>query len=245
MDLGLRGKRVLVTGAGKGIGRAICESLHTVHGAQVVALSRDSNDLVSLAEACPGTEIIVCDLENIQDIEKAVEQAGRVDCLVNNAGIANLESFLELRIDSWNRVMNVNLRAVMLLSQLVARQMVSKNIQGAIVNISSVGSSRAIQDHTSYCTSKAGLDMLTKMMALELGQYNIRVNAVNPTVILTSMGKFAWSDPVKSAPLLDRIPLHRFAEVAECVDLVLFLLSDKASMVNGAHIPLDGGFSVS
>merc|ERR1712224_332228 len=112
---------------------------------------------------------------------------------------------------------------------------------GAIVNVSSQASMVALPMHTSYCTSKAGLDMLTKMTALELGQHGIRCNAVNPTVVMTEMGRQNWGSEEKAAPMLNRIPLRRFAEVEEVVDPVLYLLSKSSGMVNGAVLPIEGG----
>ncbi|CAI8054182.1 L-xylulose reductase [Geodia barretti] len=109
--------------------------------------------------------------------------------------------------------MSVNLKAPVFLSQYVARGMVERGDGGAIVNVSSVASSVALTDHLAYCTSKAGMDMATKVMALELGPHKIRVNAVNPTVVMTDMGKMAWSDPVKSSNAMTQIPLGRFAGI--------------------------------
>jgi len=111
--------------------------------------------------------------------------------------------------------------------------------------VSSQASMVALKDHTSYCTSKGGLDQLTRMMALELGPHNIRVNAVNPTVVLTAMGQINWSDPKKSGPMLQKIPMNRFAKTREVSEAIAYLLSDKSSMVNGVMLPVDGGFLAS
>jgi L-xylulose reductase len=99
-----------------------------------------------------------------------------------------------------------------------------------------------LRDHAAYCASKAGLDQLTAVMAVELGEYGIRVNSVNPTVVLTEMGKRAWSDPAKGGPMLARIPLGRFAECEDIASVVCFLLSDAGGMLNGLALPIDGGF---
>jgi NAD(P)-dependent dehydrogenase (short-subunit alcohol dehydrogenase family) len=101
---------------------------------------------------------------------------------------------------------------------------------------------QALENHAAYCASKAGLDQLTKVMAVELGKHGIRVNSVNPTVVLTEMGKRAWSDPAKGGPMLQRIPLGRFAECEDIASVVCFLLSDAAAMLNGLALPIDGGF---
>lgn len=242
MQIDFSGKRALVTGAGKGIGRQIAKQLHDC-GAEVVALSRTQDDLDALAEEIPCKTIAV-DLADAEATVKAAEEAGAIDLLVNNAGIAILESFLETSVEAFDKSMAVNVRAVMQVSQVVARGMIERGTGGVIVNVSSQSSMRAVQDHTSYCTSKGGLDQLTRMMALELGPQGIRVNSVHPTVVMTPMGKRAWSAPEKSGPMLARIPLDRFAEPYEVADAVIYLLSDHASMIHGTLLPIDGGFYV-
>eukprot|EP00759_Apiculatamorpha_spiralis_P049608 PhF_6_TR4428/c0_g1_i4/m.5993/K03331/DCXR; L-xylulose reductase len=120
--------------------------------------------------------------------------------------------------------------------------MVSRRVRGSIVNVSSQASMIGLQDHTAYCSSKGALDQLTRCMALELGCHGIRVNAVNPTVVLTEMGILNWSDPAKAGPMLGAIPLHKFASSEDVSHVVLFLLSEKAGMVNGSVLPVDGGY---
>lgn len=112
----------------------------------------------------------------------------------------------------------------------------------SIVNVSSLAAVSAFQGHAVYSASKASVDMLTKSMALEFGPRKIRVNSVNPTVILTKMGLDNWSDPIKSKPLLDKIPLHRFGQVNEVVEPIIYLLSNKSSFINGSCLLIDGGF---
>ena len=125
---------------------------------------------------------------------------------------------------------------------IYAQGMVKRGEGGAIVNVSSQASMVALAEHTSYCVSKGGVDQLTRVMALELGPHNIRVNAVNPTVTLTDMAKLAWSDPAKSGPMLAKIPLGKFAQPGDVANTVAYLLSDQADMIHGAMIPIDGGF---
>uniref|UniRef100_A0A8D2NC36 Dicarbonyl and L-xylulose reductase n=1 Tax=Zonotrichia albicollis TaxID=44394 RepID=A0A8D2NC36_ZONAL len=130
-------------------------------------------------------------------------------------------------------------------SQIVARQMIAQGVPGAIVNVSSQASKRALKDHAVYCSTKSALDMLSKVMAMELGPHKIRVNTVNPTVVMTDMGRINWSDPQKSAAMINRIPLGKFAEVDDVVNSILFLLSDKSAMTTGSSLMIDGGFLVS
>lgn len=125
------------------------------------------------------------------------------------------------------------------------KKLIASGKGGSIVNISSQASMSALKDHLAYGLSKAALDQVTRIYALELGPHNIRVNSVNPTVTMTDMAKVGWSDPVKAANMLSKIPLGRFAEPQEVVDTVLFLLSDKANMINGVILPIDGGYMAS
>ncbi|CAG0899456.1 unnamed protein product [Darwinula stevensoni] len=238
------GRSALVTGSGKGIGRAITKQLHIL-GAQVYAISRTQSDLESLASECPGILTYCLDLSDWKKTEDVVKTLPPLDCLVNNAGVTSLESFLETKAESFERVMKTNVQSVLNVSQVVAKHMIKRGAHGSIVNVSSVASTRALNLHTSYCASKAALDSLTRSMALELGPHKIRVNSVNPTVVMTDMGKLAWSDPDKSEPILNRIPLGKFVEVEDVVNAILFLLSDRSSMINGVHLPIEGGLFVS
>ncbi|VDD95028.1 unnamed protein product [Enterobius vermicularis] len=136
----------------------------------------------------------------------------------------------------------VNLRGSLVISQIVVKRMIAHKIHGVIVNVSSQASLKPFESHTCYCASKAALDMATKVMATELGNHSIRINCVNPTVVLTDMGKRAWSDPEKSKCVLSRTPLKRVAEVDDVVNAVLFLLSEKSSMTTGSILPVDGGY---
>jgi NAD(P)-dependent dehydrogenase (short-subunit alcohol dehydrogenase family) len=138
--------------------------------------------------------------------------------------------------------MAINLRAVLVVSQIVAKGMIERGVPGSIVNISSMSSFQALPDHAAYAASKAGLDQLSKVMAVELGPHRIRVNSINPTVVMTEMGKRAWTDPNKGGPMLGRIPLQRFAECEDIASVVCFVLSDAAGMLNGLALRVDGGF---
>jgi len=191
--------------------------------------------------------LICADLSVKSDLTKVIEDcvALKVDMLVNNAGVAKVGKFLEVSYEDLRYVHATNFDAVFLLSQGVAKYWVENDIRGNIVNISSSASLRVLDEHSSYCTSKCALDALTKCMALELGSYGIRVNSVHPAVVLTPMGISVWqNNPTRSKPFLERIPMHRFVEIQEVTKVVMFLLSDEASMINGALLPIDGGLSV-
>lgn len=236
------GKSVVVTGAGKGIGRAIAVML-AARGAAVVALSRSAEDLASLA-AETGCRTIAVDLADADATRTAALSAMPADYLVNCAGFTILESVLDIRMGSFDSLMAVNTRAPLIMIQEYARDRIARGLGGAIVNVSSNSSTKGFADHAAYCASKGALDAMSRAMANELGRHGIRVNCVNPAITLTAMARQAWSDPVKSAPMLSRMPLGRFIEPEEVAEVVLFLLSDAASMVNGVSLPIDSGFAV-
>ncbi len=235
------GRRALVTGAGKGIGRVVATML-AARGAEVVALGRTAADLDGLAAEI-GCRTVVADVGDAEQAAAAVAAALPLDLLVNNAGISILEPALEATAAAFDAVLRVNTWAPLRLAQVVAADLIARGRPGAIVNVSSMASSRGLALHAAYCASKAGLDALTRVLAIELGAHGIRVNSVNPTVTLTPMAQRAWSDPARSAPMLARIPLGRFVEPEEVARTVCFLLGDDAAMVNGACLEVDGGFS--
>ncbi|MGQ9665485.1 MAG: SDR family oxidoreductase [bacterium] len=238
--MSFNGKRTLITGGGRGIGREIALLLNKL-GAQIFIIDRIQEDLDSLKKEIDCTTINA-DLLDPSSAKKAAEKALPIDLLVNCAGVVILEPFLETTIKNFDETMNVNVRAMMIVSQVVAKNMIERKSGGAIVNISSIANEVAFQDHTTYCISKGGVDQLTRCMALELGPHNIRTNAVAPAMTMTPMGKKAWSDPKKREPMLAKIPLGRFNEPIDVANVVAFLLSDMASMVNGAILFVDGGF---
>jgi len=236
------GKRALVSGGAAGIGREIVNVLLS-RGAQVVVVDRSKDDLATV-KAETGCETILADVGDADQARKAAEKALPVDLLVNCAGVVNLQPFLETTVANFDETLNVNTRAGMIIGQVVARDMIRRKSKGAIVNISSIANERAFQDHTTYCVSKGGVDQLTRCMAMELGGYGIRTNAVAPVMTMTAMGRKAWSDPAKAKPMLEKIPMGRFNEPVDVANAVVMLLSDEAAMVNGSVLPVDGGFLI-
>jgi len=241
MNYNFSGKRALITGAGRGLGRDLCFLLSKL-GAEVIAISKDERGLISLKQEGGCSTYIAANLADANEARQAAEKAGDIDLLVNNAGVAALDHFLDVKVEDFDLLVNVNVRAVMVISQVIAKNMISRGVKGSIVNVSSQASSTALPLHATYCATKGALDQMTRVMALELGKYGIRANCINPTVVLTEMGKLAWSDPDKAKPMLDRIPLNRFANPNEISEPVCFLLSDYSSMINGITLPIDGGF---
>ncbi|CAN7726811.1 SDR family oxidoreductase [Rhizobium sp. LjRoot258] len=240
--MNLNGKTVIVTGAGKGIGRATAQLL-VERGAQVVALTRSAADVESLQQEL-GCRAIQVDLADAKATREAAIAALPADFLINCAGTTELQPFLETTVEAFDHLYAVNTRAPMIVAQEYARSLINDGRKGAIVNVSSVASFVGIPDHAAYCASKGGLDGLTRVMARELAPLGIRANGVHPTVTLTPMAVKAWSDPEKAAGMLNRIPVGRFAESSDIAEVILFLLSDEAAMVNGVSMPVDGGYMI-
>ncbi|KAK3581450.1 hypothetical protein CHS0354_031774 [Potamilus streckersoni] len=268
MEIRFDGKRALVTGSGKGIGREIIKKLAKC-GAECIALSRTQEDLDSLkTEVCesvfmtlalgvPGIQTIRVDLADWTETRQAIESLGQIDLLVNNAAAFLMCPFLDTSEEEIDRIFDVNFKGVFNVSQVVARGMIERGNGGAIVNVSSNASMIGIKTLASYCSSKGALDSLTRVMATELGPHKIRVNSVNPAVVNAGMGIAYVSDPKNAENFLPRIPLGKY--VGQCENMILyipcvsesedvanavsFLLSDKAGSVNGICMLVDGGLA--
>ena len=230
-----------MTGAGAGIGRAVAKALVNA-GATTYALGRTLTSLQSLQEEVPEIEIIHVDLQDWDETRHKVEALEYIDLLVNNAAVYFPAPFLETTRDNFQDTMDVNVKSVVNVSQIIGKGMVKRGKGGSIVNISSQVSLAAMAGFASYCTSKAALDSLSRVMAVELGPWQVRVNSVNPTVVLTEKMKNIMLNSKYADRILDRIPQGKFAHVKDVVYPVLYLLSDKADMISGITLPVDGGF---
>ncbi|MBX2804673.1 MAG: SDR family oxidoreductase [Hyphomicrobiales bacterium] len=238
--MSFEGKTILITGAGKGIGRETARLL-AEKGAKITALSRTQSDLDSLKSDI-GAAGIAVDLADADAARNAVKTALPADFLVNCAGINILQPFLDVTVAAFDQVHAVNVRAALIVAQEYARRRIAGGGGGAIVNVSSMSSFVGFADHASYCASKGALDAMSRVMANELGPHGIRVNCINPIITMTELAAQAWSDPVKSNPVLSRIPIGRFAQVRDIAEIIAFLLGDESAMMNGLAIPVDGGF---
>lgn len=240
MTATFEGRSVIITGAGKGIGRA-CALEMAKRGAKIVAIARTQSDLDSL-QALTDCHPIIADLANNSAARAAMKEAGTCDYLINCAGTNVLESLLDMSDEGYEAVMGINLRAALICAQAFAKARIAAGGGGAMLNVSSIAAHRGFAEHLCYAASKAGLEGATRVMAKELGAHCIRVNAVAPTVTMTELAGAAWSDPAKKDPMVVRHPVERFAEVEEVAKSIIMLLGDDAPMITGAVLPIDGGF---
>lgn len=236
----------LITGAGRGIGLATARRF-LGEGWRVALIELDAETLATgmAALAAPeATLALACDVSDPAQVRDAVGRAaahfGRVDALVNNAGIAVFKPMLETTLEEWNRVLAVNLTGPFLMTQAVAPVM-AEGGGGAIVNITSISGLRASSLRAAYGTSKAGLAHLTQQQAVELAGLGIRVNAVAPGPVETAMAK-AVHTPAIRADYHAAIPLNRYGLESELADAIYFLCSERASYITGQVLAVDGGF---
>lgn len=253
VSFGLRGRVCIVSGAAQGIGEACARRLAR-EGAQVVLADIDDTRGRALAQELQGT-FVHCDVGDKAQVDTLVAKAmldhGRIDVLVNNAGIFKAADFLDVTEADFDAVLRVNLKGSFLLGQAVAREMVRNPVRaaapegaarGAIVNMSSVNGVLAIPNIASYNVSKGGINQLTRVMALALAEHGIRVNAVAPGTIATELAARAvlTSEEAKKKIMM-RTPLKRLGQPSEVADVVAWLASDAASYVTGEIVVVDGG----
>jgi len=243
-SIDFQGRRVLVTGAGRGIGRAIVDFLNECN-AKICAVDLEQETLNKLKQDIPTADTLCVNLTDWNATESILNEyleTHEVHHLVNNAGVTRLASIGKIPQADIDFVYNVNVKSLINVTQCVVNQMIKKKIQGSIVSLSSQAGIIALQDHLVYCATKGGVNTMTKVMALELGQHNIRSNCVCPTVTNTAMSVQAWGEGDLANEFRAKIPLRRFAEPIEIAQPIAFLLSDLASMITGAVIPIDGGY---
>jgi glucose 1-dehydrogenase len=250
----LDGKVAIVTGASQGIGRA-CAVRLAKEGAKVAVCDVNADGGAEVAKAIVadgGQAVFVrCDVAKAEDVAAALAATlkayGRVDVLVNNAGILDDAPFLDLSVEELDRVLGVNLRGAFLMAQAAARQMVAQGAAaaggsaGAIVNMSSINEKFGLPDHVAYSISKGGISQLTRAMAVALAPHGIRVNAVGPGTIDTPILAGVIKDKAFRTKVLSRTPLGRFGRPEEIAAVVAWLASDESSYVTGTTVFADGG----
>lgn len=243
-------KVAVITGASSGIGRAAVH-LFTENGFQAVAVGRNEKELGELRNEIKGSDgglkIHLADIRETSQVERlvneTVENFGRIDVLVNSAGIIANGTIENTTLDDWDKMMNINLRSVFYLMQICVPHL--EKTKGNIVNVSSVAGTRAFPNVLAYCVSKAALDQLTRCAALDLAPKGIRVNAVNPGVVVSNLHKRSGMNEEDYEKFLEHSksthPIGRVGKPEEIASLIFYLTSEKASWITGATYEIDGG----
>ena len=233
-------RTILVTGASGGIGGAVVRLL-AESGADVIAAGSSRSKLAPIASET-GARPLVFDVTSESAVRDALQDVP-VWGVVNCAGFGGeISSPTDADLDVFDRAIAVNTRGALLVIKYASRGMIAAG-RGAIVNVSSQAALVGLPGHISYAASKAALDSITRVSALELGPYGIRVNSVNPTVVMTPMSAFYWGREEIRKPFLDQMPLGRYATEEEVAGPIVFLLSDAAAMITGVCLPIDGGYT--
>ncbi len=246
----LKNKTSLVTGAGKGLGKACAIALAEA-GSNLVIISRTKKDLDQVSKIAKKFKVkckaYVCDLNNYNQIKQIINEQSRIDVLINNAGTNIPEYFEEVNRKNMEYLVKINTMTSFNVAQLCTLKMLKtknrKKIGGSIVNMSSQMGHVSGPKRSVYSMTKFGLEGLTKGMALDLAKYNIRVNTICPTFVVTPMTKKFLKDRKFKKDMLSSIPLGRFAELPEISSAVVFLASDAASMITGTSLLVDGGWT--
>ena len=246
-DINLSGKTALITGATKGLGRGTAQAIAEA-GGNVIAIGRNQSELNSLGKIIKKLKVkylsFNCDVNDFNSIKRFISRLKSLDILVNNAGTNIPESFLNVKKTSLETLLNVNTKSAFNIAQLCANQIIKlRRNQGSIINISSIFGLVAGQKRSVYSMTKFGVEGLTKGMALDLAKYNVRVNTVAPTFVVTPMTKKFLKNKKFKKETLNNIPLGRFAEMSEIASTVVFLASDASSMIHGTSILVDGGWT--
>ncbi|MBX3276863.1 MAG: glucose 1-dehydrogenase [Acidobacteria bacterium] len=247
----LKNKIALVTGSSQGIGRAIAVRF-AQEGADVVInynrTATGAEEALAEVEAAGRRGLIVqADLGKVADIRRlintAAEHFGRLDVLVNNAGLETHAPFWEVTEEDYDKVLNVNLKGVFFAAQEMVRHLRATNRRGKIVNISSVHEELPFPNFSAYCASKGGVKMLTRNLAVELGPLGININNIAPGAIETPINTKLLNDPMKLNALLGQIPLGRLGQTGDVASVAVFLASDDADYVTGSTYYVDGGLT--
>jgi NAD(P)-dependent dehydrogenase (short-subunit alcohol dehydrogenase family) len=238
----LAGRTAIITGAAKGIGLAIARRFKA-EGARLFLADIAETELAAAADGLDSPYArtdVAARADLVRMVERAQQALGPIDILVNNAGVTHAAAFTDLAEADFDRVLGINLRSALTASQLVAPSMMERR-QGAIVNMSSVNALLTIPNQIPYAVSKGGLNQLTRVMAVALAAYNIRVNAIGPGTILTDLARGIMTDEAARQKIMSRTPLGRCGEPEEVAAIAVFLASEDASYVTGQTIYADGG----
>jgi NAD(P)-dependent dehydrogenase (short-subunit alcohol dehydrogenase family) len=242
----LDGKRALITGAGRGIGLAAASALAQA-GAHVTLAARTAAEIETAAQAIRDrggkAEALSIDVTDLAAARAAIEAAAPFDILVNNAGMNRPAYLVDVKIDDFDAIFSLNVRAAFFMAQAIARRLIESKRAGSIINISSqmghVGAAR----RSVYCASKHAMEGFTKAMAIELAPHNIRVNSLGPTFLETPMTRPFFADKAFRDEVLSKIKLGRLGQLEELTGAIIFLASDASSLMTGSALVLDGGWT--
>jgi D-threitol dehydrogenase (NAD+) len=245
IDFSLDGKVAVVTGGASGIGAAIVDA-YAAQGATVVVLDKAVEAAQHKVDDGSAAAAIGCDVTSEQSVVDAVSAVharfGRIDVLINSAGIAVIDPAEQLTVKDWDQTMAINLRGAFLVSQQVGRIMLAQG-SGTVISLASQAATIALPGHLAYCASKFGLVGMTKVLALEWAGRGVTANTISPTVVMTPLAKELWDNPEGDA-LKAQIPTGRFAEPDEIAAVAVFLAGDAAKMINGVDLLVDGGYTI-
>ncbi len=247
-DFRLDGKVSIVTGASRGLGRAMAEALAEA-GSHVVLAARSEKSLERIAQGIRALAVKVLvvptDVEKEEQldrlVERALEEFGRIDVLVNNAGMTSRVAAIDYPIETWDKILAINLRSVFLLSQKVARVMRSQG-GGKIINVASLTSEVAVPFIPAYAASKGGIRQLTKALAIEWAEHNIRVNAIGPGFFRTELTEKLYQDPERHSKIIGRVAIKRWGKPEDLKGAVVYLASKASDYVTGHVLYVDGGY---
>jgi NAD(P)-dependent dehydrogenase (short-subunit alcohol dehydrogenase family) len=242
----LDGKRALVTGGGRGIGLAAASALAQA-GAEVTLVARTTREIEAAAQAIVArgdkARALQLDVTNLDAVHRAIAAAEPFDVLVNNAGTNRPASLMDVKVEDFDAIFALNVRAAFFMAQAVARRLIEAKRPGSIINISSqmghVGAAR----RTVYCASKHAMEGFTKAMAIELAPHNIRVNSLGPTFLETPMTRPFFENKAFRDEVLGKIKLGRLGQLEELTGAIVFLASDASSLMTGSALVLDGGWT--
>jgi NAD(P)-dependent dehydrogenase (short-subunit alcohol dehydrogenase family) len=246
VNFSLEGKTAIITGGAAGIGNATAR-FFAKKGVNLILA--DLNPRVDAEAKKIGPKHIgapgdVCNAAYRRSVvDAAVKAFGKVDILINSAGVVALEKAEIISEDFWDKTIAVNLKASFMMAQAFGAYLINNKLPGCIVNLASQAGVIALDKHAAYCASKGGIISMTQVLALEWGKYGIRANCVSPTVVLTDLGHKAWDGPAGEA-FKKEIPAERFAEPDEIAGVIAFLCSDAAAMITGHNLLIDGGYTV-
>lgn len=246
-DFNLTDKVAVITGGSSGIGKAISE-LYSEKGAKVALLDvkdtvKENATIIDKNNAI-GIKADVTKKSSVKNaLNKIKDTFGKIDIVVNCAGVALLEKAKDISEEDWDKTIDLNLKGTFLMNQVFGNELINTGNGGKIINMASQGGIVALDKHIAYNTSKAGIIMMSKVLAMEWAEYNIQVNAISPTVIMTELGKKAWAGEV-GENMKKQIPAGRFGEPKEVAGVALFLASDAANLITGENIVIDGGYTI-